>query len=292
MDSGLANELQRWLDVVGTTNLFKGDCRLGIHDVLRAHFLIADHFARRGEPVGLPGPRYIGLLESAVSRQSTGFGSVDKWTARTELVATLFFGLVMDHPFHDGNKRTAALCALYHLLECGLTPTVDRRELERVTVKLADGTLGADVHYKRRLQDFGYPSNADAIVLFLAWWFKRNSRHVDKRTYEITYRDLETILHKFGLRMGDARGNQISVFRDKQERRLLGGTRTVTETVCRIGFPRWTAQVGPGVIAAVRRSTGLTAEQGCDSQSFFNEAIVLRRLIDDYEGLLRRLRDR
>ena len=110
---------------------------LDMQDVLRAHFLIANHFYLEGEGIGGVGPRDFGLLESAIHRQISSFGGKDRWTDPFDLSATLFFGLIKNHPFHDANKRTAFLSLLFQLSAAGWTPAVAEKIVEDFTVEVA-----------------------------------------------------------------------------------------------------------------------------------------------------------
>ena len=51
---------------------------------------------------GAPGVRDLGLLESALYRPQTGY-----YADLIEMATALFESLLMNHPFVDGNKRTA-----------------------------------------------------------------------------------------------------------------------------------------------------------------------------------------
>ena len=59
-----------------------------------------------------------------------------------------------------------------------------------------------------------------------------------------------------------------------------------------IGFPNWKAEVGMSTIAKIRKATGLTPENGVDSQVFFKELEPMQSLIDLYYEPLRRLADK
>jgi prophage maintenance system killer protein len=80
---------------------------LTIDEVLHLHDRVCRDFARSNDPVDTPGPRDLGLLESAVARQQTGAGEFLKYSSVYSNAATLTFGLCCNHPFHNGNKRTA-----------------------------------------------------------------------------------------------------------------------------------------------------------------------------------------
>ena len=55
--------------------------------------------------------------------------------------ATLFFGLVKDHAFYDGNKRTALLVLLYQLEKYGFFPKRKMKDFERLVLAVADNKL-------------------------------------------------------------------------------------------------------------------------------------------------------
>ncbi len=152
----LAKEYQRWRKEVGDEEPYHGERIIGIHDVLKAHFLIADYFYKQGEGIGGVGPKSLDLLHSAVGRQLVQYDGRIKWTDPFDICATLFFGLIKNHPFHDGNKRTAFLVALYHLKEkIGHVAKVGQKDFERFTVDVTSDKLSNYRQYDkvRRKED-------------------------------------------------------------------------------------------------------------------------------------------
>ena len=89
---------------------------------------------------GLAGIRDLGLLESAVDRPRNRLAYEPK-SSLFELGATLCVGLAKNHPFIDGNKRTALLatCAFLSLNGHALAPTEEDEVLTMVAV--ADNSL-------------------------------------------------------------------------------------------------------------------------------------------------------
>jgi len=65
--------------------------------------------------IGAKGVKDRGLLESAVGRPYQTLFAQDAYPAVTDKAVALFHSLVSNHPFHDGNKRTA-VTALQHFL--------------------------------------------------------------------------------------------------------------------------------------------------------------------------------
>ena len=64
---------------------------------------------------GLPGLRDRGLLESAVAAPQASFGGKPLINDPIEIAAAYLFYLCRNHPFADGNKRTAVAAALVFL---------------------------------------------------------------------------------------------------------------------------------------------------------------------------------
>ncbi len=74
---------------------------------------------------GSHGLRDRGLLESAIYRCQATFGGSDLYPDIWTKAAALLHGLLKNHPFVDGNKRTAYTSAarFMHLNGHGLRPT-------------------------------------------------------------------------------------------------------------------------------------------------------------------------
>ena len=71
---------------------------------------------------GSPGLRDAALLESAVAAPQASFGGEPLIKDLIEIAAAYLFYLCRNHPFVDGNKRTALACCLVFLESNGLLP--------------------------------------------------------------------------------------------------------------------------------------------------------------------------
>lgn len=283
-------EFERWSGVVGEHEPYDRRSAIGIHDVLRAHFLIVDFFMENEYGVGGVGPRDVNLLHSAVSRQFVSFGVREKWPDPLQKCATLLFGLVKDHPFHDANKRTAFLVTLYQLDRLGRTPKVSQKEFEDFIVDVADNKLGRYARFQEMSE-----KEEDAEVLFIHDFLKRNTREIDKRPYTVTYNELNNILKQHGFELVNPQGNYIDLVRVEYSKGFLGLRRQPKRKETRlgqVGFPGWKKQIGRGALKTVREKAELTPERGCDSKVFFQGADPLAALISIYEAPLRRLAGR
>jgi len=283
----LYEEYQRYhKELVGDSDPFIGPRTIGVDDVLRAHYLLCDFFLREGEEIALAGPRDVNLLMSAIGRQTSGYGGVAKWNDDYEVCATLFYGLIKNHPFHDGNKRTALLIALYHLYKLGRTPTLKHRVLETLAVRTAGNRLSKYPRYKN------FTKERDPEVRFLAMRLRKGTRRSDSRSYTVTFHQLNGILQEFGFELGNPSGNYIDVIRVVERKRFLRKPIFERQKILKVGFPGWTKQVTKSALGSVRRETGLTTDKGYDSQVFYKGAEPLESLIAQYHAPLRRLKDR
>jgi death on curing protein len=101
--------------------------------------VLAIHEEQLAEHGGREGVRDQGLLESALARPMNlaAYGEPDL----PALAAALGFGLVRNHPFVDGNKRTAFVAVETFLGLNGLDLTAGDAECVVTMLRLAAGDL-------------------------------------------------------------------------------------------------------------------------------------------------------
>lgn len=93
---------------------------------------------------GSAGIRDLSLLESAVMNPLATFGGEDLYPGLLPKVATLLYGLVRNHPFVDGNKRTAFVVAAVVLRKNGLRLAASNDEVVEFMQAVAAGRLTLD----------------------------------------------------------------------------------------------------------------------------------------------------
>jgi death-on-curing family protein len=84
-------------------------------DVVATHFELVRLFQKEKDPIVPAGVRDENLLRSAVERPATSLGNTEKYRSLEAKAAALFHSLMMNHPFHNGNKRTALVATLRFL---------------------------------------------------------------------------------------------------------------------------------------------------------------------------------
>ncbi|MBA4780646.1 type II toxin-antitoxin system death-on-curing family toxin [Sphingomonas ursincola] len=109
---------------------------------VRQDVVLALHDEQIAEHGGLSGIRDPALVESALARplNLAAYGEPDA----ADLAAAYAFGLARNHPFADGNKRSAAVVALTFLLLNDVAFEITEAELVVMTMALAAGDLSEE----------------------------------------------------------------------------------------------------------------------------------------------------
>lgn len=102
---------------------------------------LAIHDRQLAEHGGSGGVRDAGLLDSALARPQQTFACTNPPTDLAALAARLAFGLARNHPFVDGNKRTAHVCYRTFLLLNGANLVASQEAMYVHMLALAEGSL-------------------------------------------------------------------------------------------------------------------------------------------------------
>ena len=112
------------------------DCvHLGIDTVREIHAEAIKQFG------GLNGVRDENLLPSAVLTPQSSFGGKSPYADIVEVAAAYLFYICNNHPFLDGNKRTAMMAAIVFLRLNGIKPLPDSRKWEKLMLDVAANKL-------------------------------------------------------------------------------------------------------------------------------------------------------
>ena len=103
--------------------------------------VIAIHHRQISEHGGKEGLRDEGLLASALARPQNFLAFAHPPPDLAALAAAYAFGIARDHPFVDGNKRTALVAARTFLLLNGVNLEANQDEKYLTFLQLAAGTL-------------------------------------------------------------------------------------------------------------------------------------------------------
>lgn len=112
------------------------DCvHLSVADIVEIHSAVLDAFG------GAPGVRDQNLLASAAAApRATAFGQ-SPFADLVEVAAAYLFYLCRNHPFNDGNKRTAMTAAIVFMRLNGVETAPDDAAWEDLVMELAGSRL-------------------------------------------------------------------------------------------------------------------------------------------------------
>lgn len=109
--------------------------RLTMEEILILHGQLIDRYG------GTHGVRDENLLDSAMNAPFQGYGEYEFYPSVVQKAVRLCYGLVMNHPFHDGNKRIGAMALLTTLDLNHLNLKTNSAELSEIILRLAAGTI-------------------------------------------------------------------------------------------------------------------------------------------------------
>jgi len=98
---------------------------------------------------GLDGVREQALLESAVAAPQASVGGESLYADVVDAAAAYLFFICRNHPFLDGNKRTALGACIVFLRLNGVEPAPDGRVWEDLTLAVAAGQMSREEATKR-----------------------------------------------------------------------------------------------------------------------------------------------
>jgi death-on-curing protein len=102
--------------------------------------VLAIHKRQIAEHGGSAGVRDVGLLESALARPQN-IHAYESTEDVARLAAAYAFGIVKNHPFVDGNKRTGYVVMETFLIKNGCRLTATPADKYTTFLSLADGSL-------------------------------------------------------------------------------------------------------------------------------------------------------
>jgi death-on-curing protein len=105
---------------------------------LQIHNILIEKFG------GIKGIRDQGGLEAAIARPSATFDGQDLYPETIDKAAAVFESIIINHPFLDGNKRTAYALLRLTLLESEIDIVASEDEKYDMTISASKGELNFD----------------------------------------------------------------------------------------------------------------------------------------------------
>lgn len=285
-----------------TSNNTRINC-LSTEAVIHLHEILSNnvHLLEEMDPVEPRGVKNIGMLESAVNRQLTGSGSFYKYPDAFSNAATLVFGVIKNHAFHNGNKRAGLLSLVKHLYVNGyvMSPALNSHEFYEILVAVADSKIPefskkylkkypfirSKEEKKRKETDW----EVETQIRFFAFWIKKNSRAKESTTKgDVRLTELKRMLENKAIKM-EQDGSTLEVYLER-ENKFLGftlSTKKQNRKTYTLGNNRST--IGKSTLNILRKDFNLTKIHGIDDTFFYDDEAFLDSEIKAYKKIIYQL---
>ena len=110
---------------------------ISLADIEYTTFELARSHLTFSEPIPDFSTRFPNILESCIMTPFQRFGGKDLYPSLINKASILFYLMIKNHPFQNGNKRIALTTLLIFLYKNGKWITVDTQELYNFTVWVA-----------------------------------------------------------------------------------------------------------------------------------------------------------
>lgn len=251
---------------------------IDVHDILKVHFALVKDFVNNNDPINPSGPRDLNLLESALFRQETRIGDKSKYESVEMRGAALLHSLIHNHPFHNGNKRTALVSLLVFLDNNQLMLTCSQDDLFRFVLIVAQHRI-----VKEKFEDL-----ADREVLAIANWIFENSRSVKLGDRMLSFRKCKQLLNKYGCEISHSDGGtNFKITRKIKGQGIFGRTQTL---ISHVSLRNEGEDLQIRTVKKIRQDLKLDEENGIDSAAFYdNVPTAADEFIIRYRKILLRL---
>lgn len=272
------------------------DCILDLHNLLSQNVSLIDI-----DPVEPPGVKNQGMLESAVSRQTVGSGNYYKYDNPFSNAATLIYGVIKNHAFHNGNKRAGLLALIKHLYANGyvLNPSLKGDDLYDFLIAIADSKLRQLFLKKYRKKNYYViPSKKsknntewddDTNINFMQVWIKNNSSpKTNTLKGDLKISTLKNILKNKNIVL-EQNGSVIEVFIEKENTFLGIGIGKKKQNLKKYSLGNSRNSVNKNILTNLRKDFSLTKAHGVDNTFFYDDDAFLDQEIKAYKSIIYRL---
>ena len=131
---------------------------LAIIEVEYTAFRLAEKFMTWDEPIPNFGSRFPNILESCLDQPFIRFSKKDLYRGLAGKASILFYLIIKNHPFQNGNKRIAVMSLLYFLSKNSKWLNIDNVSLYNFARNIAKSN----------------PKSSEKIILYIQSFIKKH----------------------------------------------------------------------------------------------------------------------
>jgi death-on-curing family protein len=253
---------------------------ISVEQVLEIYRQLSIDYEGSADPVATSGVMDIRLISSAVENPKVAY---EKYHTTHLAIATTVFSLIRNHPFPNGNKRTALISMLVMLDENGLTLSshVTEQQLFRFVYEIAASQL---LEHSRG----SYSNLWEHEVLAITNWILRNtSTKAEPRVRPLTWRSLRQKFEELGCEITDNGKGEYVIQRSLQNQGFFSRN---TLRKYKLKAASDGTEIDKGVIQTIRKNLELDDEHGVTNSRFYSKSPELpSEFIQRYSKLIKRL---
>lgn len=185
--------------------------------IIDIHYQLVDIFNSENDPIEPSGVKSIALLESACSRPLTSYGRNEKYKTLLEKAGALFHSLSKNHPFHNGNKRTALVSLI-----CVLERNNYRFVKEVTDDNIYDFSLSVASDC---FPEEGHNLSVDQVVKKITSWIRSHTERIDIRYSGMMAKDFIKKCELAGAKTKEVKGGSIAIMNKDKSIKISHSTR-------------------------------------------------------------------
>ena len=197
----------------------------------------------------------------------TALGFKDKYPTVAMASAALLHSIVLNHAFHNGNKRTALVSTLVFADRNGYRLAATEEELYDLLLEVA--SHGLQDPTGKAIQD------SDAETLYIAEWLIGQLRTVQKQERSRKWNKFRQLLNGYGCDVDVLPGNKMNIVR------TVGGVPLRTQ----VAYRSEGTEVEINTVKKVRRNLELDEEHGYPSDIFYRQDTKIPGFVNKYRFL-------
>jgi len=265
----------KW-DEIGHYKESKDIRYLEYDEIKKIHYELVKDFKEKDDPIIPEGIKDNNMLASAIFRPKTANGTKLKYSTTETSAAALVHSLTHNHPFHNGNKRTAIVSLLVFLDENDMMLTCDENKLFEFIIKVSNHKIAKN-------------NKADDEVMEMSKWICSNSRLIEKGEKIIPFRRLEKILRQYKCTFENSqKGCEKIIKRIIIKKGLFKNKKETLKTHTYYGGDG--REVSLKSIMKIRKDLQLDNEHGIDSKTFYDKVKApFGEFINKYSKILNKL---
>ena len=236
--------------------------------VEKIHWHLVKDFSTTRDPIAPAGIKNEGLLESAMTRYVTSLGRDMKYPTLELATAALLHSLIHNHPFHNGNKRTALVSALTFLDLNGACVKSSEDDLFSFIMKVGGHNLSEQMTDRY----FSSLDVSDKEVWAIAKWIHSRIYRKMAASRIMKFHQFRRILQDYGCSFQTVNKGFINIYREERQTQIWYG-----------GEGR---EVDLNIIQRIRKELELDEAHGYDTAFFYNAEERLPAFVIKYRKTL------